>query len=445
MHRVLLIVAMSAGCLAVAVAHGDDRGGSFRYPRVYGSTGRPYGPTQAHAQYQRQYGRSWHGYGGLTAHGHNGGHHHHDHHSYGGHFSYPAPSVYPYASYGYLPYQPYAYGLFGSPDYLRYFYGSQLPYTPGYVYSAPSLNVVPLIPSPWPVDPWLGAPGGTAYDFAGPLAGDANVGDAARLKQILDRQRAAAGVHRRPKPSTAEEKIRAVRLQAAGDVWLRQQNFTNAYSRYKEAAAAAEDRPEAHFRLAFVLSALGQFPLAVKHMKRGLEVDPSYPRAAASLTEIFGADNDLAKSSILSRMVAWVRSDIRDPDRLFFLGAWLYLDDDADRARELFDAALRVGGGGDHLLAFLQPQAEAADGPPLTVEGATRAGGGGPRVLEFNREDPADEAARPQPADEPESLPELGVPPLPPAADANGLPSPDAPPSAPADDPGGSQLEVPAP
>src|SRR5688572_6212800 len=31
------------------------------YPRVYGPTGRPYGPTQAHYQYERQYGRPWYG------------------------------------------------------------------------------------------------------------------------------------------------------------------------------------------------------------------------------------------------------------------------------------------------------------------------------------------------------------------------------------------------
>lgn len=35
------------------------------YPRVYGPTGRLYGPTQAPYQYQRQYGNSWSGYRGI--------------------------------------------------------------------------------------------------------------------------------------------------------------------------------------------------------------------------------------------------------------------------------------------------------------------------------------------------------------------------------------------
>ena len=78
---------------------------TVRYPRVYGATGHPYGPTQAHYQYLRQYGRSWHGYRGVSrrvingnVHNHYrlGGVHHHvyrSHHGfsnfwYGGSFPY---------------------------------------------------------------------------------------------------------------------------------------------------------------------------------------------------------------------------------------------------------------------------------------------------------------------------------------------------------------------
>ena len=68
------------------------------YPRVYGPTGRLYGPTQADYQYRKQYGRDWHGYRGLqtthprtprprTMQRH---HHHYDHATYG---------------YGYSPYR----------------------------------------------------------------------------------------------------------------------------------------------------------------------------------------------------------------------------------------------------------------------------------------------------------------------------------------------------
>ena len=47
--------------LSVAVCMPNDprplRRRSRSYPRVYGPTGRLYGPTQAEYQYQRQYGR----------------------------------------------------------------------------------------------------------------------------------------------------------------------------------------------------------------------------------------------------------------------------------------------------------------------------------------------------------------------------------------------------
>ena len=63
--RRLTYAVLALCALPVATAQADPPG-SFRYPRVYGYTGRPYGPTQAHYQYQRQYGRAWDGYGGNS-------------------------------------------------------------------------------------------------------------------------------------------------------------------------------------------------------------------------------------------------------------------------------------------------------------------------------------------------------------------------------------------
>ena len=64
----LLCLSVSLGLFGSESVRAGHRSKTIRYPRVYGPAGRPYGPTQAHYQYQKRYGRPWHGYGGLTAH-----------------------------------------------------------------------------------------------------------------------------------------------------------------------------------------------------------------------------------------------------------------------------------------------------------------------------------------------------------------------------------------
>lgn len=58
MKRAIALLVVLAGLAVTAEAQN-------RYPRVYGATGRMYGPTQAHYQYQLQYGRQWSGYRGI--------------------------------------------------------------------------------------------------------------------------------------------------------------------------------------------------------------------------------------------------------------------------------------------------------------------------------------------------------------------------------------------
>src|SRR5690349_1306186 len=65
---------IAASLLMVGAEAAAQHRHSFQYPLVYGPTGHPDGPTQAHYQYQRQYGRPWHGYGGLSAPSYSGSH-----------------------------------------------------------------------------------------------------------------------------------------------------------------------------------------------------------------------------------------------------------------------------------------------------------------------------------------------------------------------------------
>src|SRR5690606_28523447 len=133
LSRCTLIAAVS---LFAAVAAEQSASAQFRYPRVYGATGRPYGPTQAHYQYQRQYGRSWHGYGGLTASsasisavsGFGGLNYYHG----------------PVGGYGY-PIAPYAITPFGTyyPPYA-YYGGYSGP--PGFADFGPTYSYIPMAP-----------------------------------------------------------------------------------------------------------------------------------------------------------------------------------------------------------------------------------------------------------------------------------------------------------
>jgi hypothetical protein len=100
---------------------------------------------------------------------------------------------------------------------------------------------------------------------------------------------------------------------------------------------------------------MGRYAKAVHQMKQGLQIDPTWPTNGASLEKLFGSENKLAKSSVISRAVHRVREDIRDPDRLFLLGVLLHFDDDAERASIVFETALRLAGSGEHLEAFLRP------------------------------------------------------------------------------------------
>jgi hypothetical protein len=300
---------------------------------VYGATGRLYGPTQARYQYQRQYGRPWHGYRGLTA---NYGHHHH-HHSFG--YAYRPFS---YQTYGYSAYSP-TFGIYAN-------------YGPVYSY----IPTAPIVIQGHP-------------QFIGPDPFDNSV-----LKKALKENEQRWGkqlivvpkiktVERPIRESTPAAKLKSLRAQSQGDHWFKKENYLQAYARYKTAVSYADDRADAHFRLGFVLVAMGRHQRGVAEMKRGLKVNPAWPVTGESLSQIFGADNPLAKSTTLAKVTAWVREDIRDPDRLFLIGVLLHFSGD-DRAAKFFETAIRLTGGGDHLIAFLKKTKPAAAAPPAEVK-----------------------------------------------------------------------------
>jgi tetratricopeptide (TPR) repeat protein len=315
----LFAALLAAGCLAANSAEAQ-----LRFPRVYGATGRPYGPTQAHYQYQRQYGRPWHGYGGYTAAAPSGV-------VFSGGLSwwggYPAivapPPVVAYAP-GLSFYSPGVIGGFG-------YYGTPGAYWP---YADPSLVQPPFASSPLE-DAWL-----DNLDRWGPSLPPAKP-DPITLPVA---------------PSTPEAQLRSLRAQQQGDEHLRQQQWLSAYVDYKRAVEVAPDRAEAHLRLGLVHAMLQNYDSAIFSLKRALALDPALPQSGIALATIFGHGSDIPRSAMLHRVADYVEADVRSPDRLFLFGCLLHFSGDA-RATEVFEAGYRLAGRGSHFLAFLKPDA----------------------------------------------------------------------------------------
>ena len=339
---------------------------TIRYPRVYGATGHPYGPTQAYYQYQKQYGHPWNGYGGITASANVGTGYQYTN-------GYPAGQL----SYGYLAYQ-------GSAGCGLGYGGVIVP--PGY---NPFPSYTPAVP--------------TAIYPSGPVLGYNSLNNPvlqnnALLNQPLNLP-AASGAFTPPLPSTADAKLKSVRAQAQGDKWFKQQEYHKAFDRYKAAVREAPDRGEAHLRLAISYAALGHLDLAVRQLKLGIAADSKLAADAVSLKKIYGEQNAIPQATMVHRATLWAKEDIRDPDRLFLLGTLLYLQGD-ERASILLETGMELQGGGDHFRSFLV----AAQNSSIEAAGQANAGAAPhPQVIDQN----------PPPQTNPQNSNNTVVPPLP--------------------------------
>lgn len=362
MDRLLFAGLVSLGMAASAHAfQSSHHHGHGSYPQVYGPTGHLYGPTQAHYQYERQYGHPWHGYGGVPYSG-----------NYGGttFFGSSSSGVYGFARLG-LPAYGYNYGYSGISAYtpfggLNFGIGTPGVYS-AYPYSGPVYSWFPLAPTslqpvwnaPNPLDPAAGAgqPANGAAPAPQPVKPPPQV-----INPLV-------------KASSPEAKVKSLRLQMQGDEWFAKQNYLQAYARYKQAVSEAADVAAPRFRMGLVLAAMGHFDLAVTEIKRGLALDAKWPATGEQLEQLFGANNVIAREGVLQRVAAWVREDVRDPNRLFLLGVFLHFNGEGDKARTFFETADQLAGSPAHVRAFLFPVAAAVQpagfaapvGPPVPM------------------------------------------------------------------------------
>lgn len=353
-------------CAGVVAVCAPDAAAQGDYPRVISPTGQPYGPTQAHYQYLKRYGVPYKGYTGLDI--ANG---------------YPAPATgsfnfnvggfgpyggyadcYPYGCpYG-VPYGGYGYGyggyyggppaIIGGPIVVSPFGGPQ------YGYYGPSV----IQPYPFP-EPRL--PTGT---FS-PLMEDSLRQERERWEAPLVGVQPAPAAAKLVETSTPQAKERSVRFEGQGDREIAGLKFTAATASYTQAVQVARDRSEPRFKLALTLASRREYVQAAQELKMALALDPTWPASGKRLDDFYTAANYPVKIQIRSRILDWAKDDVRDPDRLFLMGAFLHMDGDA-RGITLLETAARLAGQQPHLMAFLAPEAVAtvgavADGQPGQV------------------------------------------------------------------------------
>ena len=372
----ILSLAAFLSLTTVLIAGPPPRAGRD-YPLVYGATGRPYGPTMAHFQYQRRYGRSW--FGGRSS-------------SY-----YSSHSRYsPFGANYYVPYNyPIYYGLnapvwtnpyaihngFFYPQFGAFGY---LGYSPG----VPTVNHVPFTNG-------LGAQTfiGQGFQPEPTTVVEDILGDQPRRQNVVQ-------------ASSDPQRERSLKYRLRGDEKFALTNYLGASENYELAIKAAPDQADPRYRNAITLAARSRFDEAVDEMKRATQLNPFWVFEPVTLNDLFGPNNDGEKQRVKTRVAEWTSRDVRDPNRLFLLGALMTLDGDA-RATEILDLAVKINGEQDHLLAFLRP---------LQTDGIQQVSNQivepePTRVLEF----PSKRVVPGLPIREPEEDPNSLVPPVPPA------------------------------
>jgi tetratricopeptide (TPR) repeat protein len=139
-----------------------------------------------------------------------------------------------------------------------------------------------------------------------------------------------------------------------GDTLFAKQKYSEANDRYRKAARSAPQIAAPWFREGFALAAGGRYDLSAAAVKRGLKLDPDWPKSNVDLDQLFGG-NAAAKKACLDALAAAVKDKPADADRVFMLGVLLHFDGQLNRATALFEHAEEIAGNNvGHIEAFLR-------------------------------------------------------------------------------------------
>jgi tetratricopeptide (TPR) repeat protein len=153
--------------------------------------------------------------------------------------------------------------------------------------------------------------------------------------------------------TNAQAVARSQKFVGYGDALFAKGKYAEANDRYRKAAQAAPQLPDALVRQAFALGATGRYDLAARAIKRAVALDPTWPKSGFALDELYQG-NAAAKETHLEALAAAAQKRPNDADLLFLVGVYLYFDGQAARARPFFGAAAQLAGGNaEHIAPFL--------------------------------------------------------------------------------------------
>jgi tetratricopeptide (TPR) repeat protein len=209
------------------------------------------------------------------------------------------------------------------------------------VYYDPYLGAYTVYPYPYlpplvlPADSMFGLSGAERFLGSDPTGSTAGSGPVHRPRDEEPASR---------RSTNREALARAEKFIGYGDNHFGNQHFSDANQRYRSAVEAAPGLATGHFRQGFALVAMGRYPPAAKEFRRGLELDPAWPRSGFRLAELY-RNNQMAKSAHFDALAKAATQSAHDPDLLFLLGVMLYFDGRVERAKPFFQRAEQLAAG----------------------------------------------------------------------------------------------------
>lgn len=144
----------------------------------------------------------------------------------------------------------------------------------------------------------------------------------------------------------------AWRFIGFGDAHFENQKYLDANQRYRKATQAAPQLADARFRHGCALIALGRYDAAAKALKRGLALDPDWPKSNFKVDDLYGP-NQMAKKAHLDVLAKQAGKEPNNGDLLFLVGVFLHFDGQPQRAKVFFQKAAQLAAGDDaHIRAF---------------------------------------------------------------------------------------------
>jgi tetratricopeptide (TPR) repeat protein len=188
--------------------------------------------------------------------------------------------------------------------------------------------------------------------YTGPDDGEGPLADGGKAWQP-DPPEPKAGANR---GTSARAKETAWKYIGYGDALFGKQKYAQANDRYRTAARSASQLGAPLFRQGLALAATGRCDLAAAALKKGLKLDPTWPKSDFTLEQVVGPDKG-AKKALLDALAAAVEAKPADADRMFVLGVFLHFDGQLDRAATFFERAEKIAGDNvGHIEAFLEPE-----------------------------------------------------------------------------------------